>query len=574
MFPAVASAAAPPSSGVATRSQQTARPVGSLADALDSRLIAGLRLALSVMALLVFIVDPWRPFPFFRLIVATLLAYLAYAGMAYLAVARRHEAARAIVLNCGVDVGFFVLLVSLTGANGSSTSYFGFFPFLFGVMVASLDRGKAAGIRLTIVAAGLFSVSMVGRASLTDDFEAVRAVLRLSCILGPGTIASLLGGYQLTLQHRLALLRDASALSNPRFGAERTIEALLARLRGFFDADVCLLVTRTAEGAPWRLYRSQRHDRDKSVRDELLPVELEETLLWLPPDALEVYDRRATHPRWWAPANHRPAEQVESLLTLYGGRSWLSVPAYYRQHWIGRLHMVGGGRLERSDVEFARRVLETGMIVVENIRLLDQLASSAADRERQRLARDIHDSVVQPYIGLQLGLSAVQRTLTSSDLATARGEVDRLRELTGVAIDDLRATVAGLKSETGAGSNSLLPALRRYATRFAQDTGIGVEVAGEDGARHRDRLDAELFQMSVEALSNIRRHTTSTRAAIWLAQDDDSVTLRIENQDPSEGGRTAFTPRSISERAAALGGRVTVDRHTDGRTIIEIKVPI
>jgi len=87
-------------------------------------------------------------------------------------------------------------------------------------------------------------------------------------------------------------------------------------------------------------------------------------------------------------------------------------------------------------------------------------------------------------------------------------------------------------------------------------------------------VGAELFQVAVEALSNVRRHTAATHVAIRLVTDQDHVTLRVENQEPSNGRPTPFTPRSIRERASALGGRVTVDRHRDGRTIVEIRIPL
>jgi signal transduction histidine kinase len=79
--------------------------------------------------------------------------------------------------------------------------------------------------------------------------------------------------------------------------------------------------------------------------------------------------------------------------------------------------------------------------------------------------------------------------------------------------------------------------------------------------------------MAVEALSNVRRHAASTHSVIRLLSDEDQITLQVENQESRDVGPNTFTPVSISERAAALGGHVTVDRHRDGRTIVEIKVP-
>jgi signal transduction histidine kinase len=218
-------------------------------------------------------------------------------------------------------------------------------------------------------------------------------------------------------------------------------------------------------------------------------------------------------------------------------------------------------------------VIERGMVVIENVRLVDRLASTAAQRERQRIARDIHDSVIQPYIGLQYGLTAVERRLKAGNAEAAQEEVRRLLGLTGEAIEQLRGQVGALKSETASSPDELMSALRRYAERFAEDSGIVVDVIGGEAVRCGDRLGAELFQMAVEGLSNVRRHTSATHAAIRLLTGTDHVTLQVENWEPGNGRRRSFTPRSISERATALGGRVMVDRRRD-RTLIEVRVPL
>jgi signal transduction histidine kinase len=80
--------------------------------------------------------------------------------------------------------------------------------------------------------------------------------------------------------------------------------------------------------------------------------------------------------------------------------------------------------------------------------------------------------------------------------------------------------------------------------------------------------------MAVEALSNVRRHTASTRAHMRFHTDSRHVRLHVENLEPTNGNIAPFMPKSLSERATALGGRVTVDRYHDGRSIVEITVPL
>jgi signal transduction histidine kinase len=85
-------------------------------------------------------------------------------------------------------------------------------------------------------------------------------------------------------------------------------------------------------------------------------------------------------------------------------------------------------------------------------------------------------------------------------------------------------------------------------------------------------MRAELLHMVREGLSNIRRHTRSRSGEVQLDCDGHWLALRIANDGlPAACG---FTPRSISERAAALGGRVQVRREAGGRTAVHIEIPV
>jgi signal transduction histidine kinase len=89
-----------------------------------------------------------------------------------------------------------------------------------------------------------------------------------------------------------------------------------------------------------------------------------------------------------------------------------------------------------------------------------------------------------------------------------------------------------------------------------------------------DRLAAEIFQMIVEGLSNIRRHTQSVRAFIGLECSNNQLTLRIENDGTRGSVTKPFTPRSIAERAEALGGKARVETFGDAGTSVVVEIPL
>src|SRR5262245_35794192 len=232
---------------------------------------------------------------------------------------------------------------------------------------------------------------------------------------------------------------------------------------------------------------------------------------------------------------------------MFDAESLISAPLNYRHETIGRVYLTARRRFDAQDAHFLLQVMEHVLPVIDNIRLVDHLASNAAEEERQRIARDIHDGLIQPYIGLQIGLTALRRKLEADD-PEALAATEQLIEFTEEGIADLRRYVSGLK-EAGARDGGLLPAAQRFAARFTEVTGIEARVEAESEIRITDRLAAEVFQMIAEGLSNVRRHTHSKRATIRMACRQDLFTLRVENDGEAGAVPIPFTPRSIIERA-------------------------
>ena len=131
----------------------------------------------------------------------------------------------------------------------------------------------------------------------------------------------------------------------------------------------------------------------------------------------------------------------------------------------------------------------------------------------------------------------------------------------------------------------LLPAIQRFVTRFASVTGIDVIVEARGKIEVNDRLAAELFQIVAEGLSNVRRHALCNEARVEITCEGGKFLLQIKNRRPDEsdgpGSGTdgapretpLFSPRSIVERAALLGGetRVFID---DDFTVVAVAIPL
>jgi len=219
--------------------------------------------------------------------------------------------------------------------------------------------------------------------------------------------------------------------------------------------------------------------------------------------------------------------------------------------------------------------------LIENVRLVDSLASYAAEEERRRIARDIHDSVIQPYVGLQLGIAALAQKLQTGNTDIAHN-VEELLDLTNQELVELRRYVWGLRAGEER-RDVLLPAIERFVARFTSVTGIRVDVNSSGKIEINDRLAAELFQMVTEGLSNVRRHALCDDASVDLTCKKGKIILEIKNRRPETNGGpdgnhheepTLFRPKSIWERATLLGGNAHVSVDEKNYTVVTVAIPL
>lgn len=203
---------------------------------------------------------------------------------------------------------------------------------------------------------------------------------------------------------------------------------------------------------------------------------------------------------------------------------------------------------------------------------LHRLACEAADGERRKISLDLHDSAIQPYLGLRMGLEALRRKM-APDNVLAR-DLDELYRMTQDSIADLRGYVRVLGNGRHGGAAILADALGRQAERFSAFYGIDVEINSLTEVQAEGALVDELARMVGEGLSNIGRHTASRRATITLSRRDGRLLIQIVDHAGGTGPWKPFTPVSLSERARQLGGGVEVMPREGGGSVVNITLPL
>jgi signal transduction histidine kinase len=546
----------------------------------DNRMISTMRLVLGISALLIIYIDPFEPDRFVLITYATLILYVLYSAAIYFLITHQDNVFVRIVSRWShwIDVAWYLFMISLSRGTSS---------------VFSFKWGFLEGLKVTLAVAVLFTLVGYATSPSGNQFELDRFLLRPIYLTVLGYMMAYWGGYEVTLIRRLQLLKEISILSNPRFGVDRTIGIILAKLRDFYQASSCMLILQDTKSGEYSLRHIDSSDMEAGVQPQPVNQQMIRSFLKLPPEQAVLYkaaeqngslNKRTKYYAIDLSTGERSTEwheASESLVEQFDACCFITVPVYLRKEVLGRLYVISENRKSfvNSDIEFLLQALDQFMPVVENIQLVDRLATSAAEEERKRIARDIHDSIIQPYIGLQLGLDSLSQMLDSDSGETKNNyserqnlvikRVDRLRELTQKGIADLRRYVRGL-TETGKTESGLSYSLRRYADKFGEATGIKVNVRIDDKIIVADRLSAEVFQIFVEGLSNIRRHTQSSYANIKLGYSDNMLVINIENETDKADG---FVPRSITERVKSLGGVINIQQ-LDGTTNVKVEIPL
>ena len=273
-------------------------------------------------------------------------------------------------------------------------------------------------------------------------------------------------------------------------------------------------------------------------------------------------------PGRWVKQNSPAFAQLADLLEA---SSFISAPLTLASG-NGRIYVAASDQhFSRSDALFLAHIAAQGLPVVDNIELLDRIASDAAALERKRIALDLHDTAIQPYIGLKLGLAALYKRATPADPLAA--DLAKLLAMTDGVIAQLRDYAGGVRAAPGCEEPLCMSALRRQASQIMQFYGVNITVDVEGRVALGDRLTAEVLQIVREGLSNICRHTVAQYGSVRLCCGEDMLRIEIDNDN---GGTEpqAFVPRSITERAGALGGKAYVRRSGADSTGVCVEIPV
>jgi len=190
--------------------------------------------------------------------------------------------------------------------------------------------------------------------------------------------------------------------------------------------------------------------------------------------------------------------------------------------------------------------------------------------ERERLAREIHDTIAQDLTGLVLIAQRASRELAAGDTAAAGQQLAVLEEGARTALAETRALVAS-SAPPSLDGHGIGGALERLGERFERETSMLVEVTSTVSAAVDRDLEVVLLRCAQEGLANVRKHSGASRASIRLSMTDDERSLRIADNGAGfelDAPRDGFGLNGMRERLALVGGTLDIESGADGTTLL------
>jgi signal transduction histidine kinase len=503
---------------------------------------------------------------------AVLLVYCLWSGW-LLWVAASGRGRRSALWSYWIDVAWSLMIMKLWSAGALLM----LITLVQPVVLASIGYGVTQGLLLSLLAT-LGLIAFNGSELMSSPSLGWQQNMQTLIMLALAPAAALVA-LPMGIRFRWStLLSELEAQLDPRRGLDPICAELVERLRKATQADVVALVLPSSQGAPAMIASRE----EGSFRASAAVHARLENLLSQTPACPVGYVRRP----WWDP---RPSMRLLADLPLPADLSpplaelaltldvrhldVVPLTRYARRHG----HIVLGFAGKRGAVHDVSALADLApelLRVVEQAALVDQLQEESAGHERARIGRDLHDSAIQPYLGLKYAVESVALRIPLDN--PARAEVDSLAQLVNGEVSALRELISGLRTGKDQGDNALVPAVRRQVRRFSVLFGIDIVLDCPDNLPTTRAMASSLFHMVNEVLNNIRKHTAARHIWITLSVQASTIRLLVRDDAGSIQGRPAgdFRPVSLSERTAELNGTLHISHPDELNTELVIQVPL
>jgi PAS domain S-box-containing protein len=259
-------------------------------------------------------------------------------------------------------------------------------------------------------------------------------------------------------------------------------------------------------------------------------------------------------------------------------QSWMGLPLTSQGRVVGALRVdhLRAGHFSLDRAGLALTLANQAGVALENARLYSHAQSVAAVEERQRLARELHDSVAQTFYSISLSTLAATSRL-KKDPEKAERHLKHVVDLAGAGLTEMKALIFDLHANN-IRREGLVASLRRQLSAITARSDVEIDAQFDLEPEVPLQIKEAVYGIVREALQNVVRHAGAHY--LWVVLRQEGGWLRVQLRDDGVGfdsatvGPGAFGLSSMRERAAAVGGSVAVDSAPGRGTVVRVEVPL
>lgn len=544
------------------------------------RLIAGGRLFLAAASFGAIYLDPLEPARYPTLTYSLLACYAAYAllvaiwtAVSPLTTGAWQKASHAL------DLTFFGTINAMT--LGPTSPFFIYFAF--SIICAMLRFGRAGTLLTASASFGVYAASSVSHFGAAD-FELNRFIIRMTYLGVIAWMLIFLSAYQDRL-HR-DLQRIAQWPRSPHRSLEDLVTQLMQEAASIFGARrVLLAYTHRSETLAYLAVRSGRAFEVRAQSEDAARLLLDrDGGAYASSVALSPWPD--DHARQAIAAPPSAAGLPPEIVERYQIDQVVATP--FRGEFVrGQLLLLDGGLPLLEEINLAE--IAGGVIAgrLDHYYAGEQLQRGAVAEERVRVARDLHDSVLQSLTGVALQLRTLPRLMMGNREEATR----RLSEIEQVLlagqkdlrwfIDELRP---GGKLRDATGTGGLAERLSHLADRFREQWNLAVDIRMSPSVHLLPvSMRYEIFAIVNEAVANAAKHANAECVVVEIDAHEGEVTIEVRDDGQGFAFHGTYTlddliatrrgPVTLKERVAALGGDLHLTSSLDGSSVA-IRLPV
>jgi len=282
------------------------------------------------------------------------------------------------------------------------------------------------------------------------------------------------------------------------------------------------------------------------------------------------------------PLSHafKAADISLSPSVFYRSRSWIGIPLILRNRVTGLLSLTHEepGYYTETHARLAQAITNQIAIAIENARLYAQAQDLATLEERNRIARELHDSVTQLLYGISLYSTAASRSISKDNVERAMKNLIEIKDNALQALQEMRLLILELDPPL-LQKYGLVAALKASLESIESRAGLETVLKTDGIARLPGSIEPDLYRIAMEALNNLVRYARAKKVMVdlqivsdWVVLDirDNGVGFEVEYVENS-GGMGIY---NMKQRAQRLGGRLDIFSTPGAGTHIKAEIPL